>query len=106
MKYNNEQIIFDIPPLSSEWSFNAKLYCAENDNIFYVSSELLPIKANEICRFSIFHTLIGDIHKFDVTCRVFTMDCEYSYDYILEPIMRKFCNENIIELNLYKISYE
>lgn len=109
MEYNNEQFIIEIPPLTSEWSYNAKLYHLERENIFYISNELLPIEEKEICKFYFFHTIIGDINKLDVTCRISNQDSELEYsvfDSVLEPILRKFCNERIIELNLYKIPYE
>ena len=108
MKYNNEQIIFEIPPLSSEWSFNAKLYHLKQENTFYISNELLLIEAKEICNFYIFNTNIGDINKFDVICPVMNQDCnkEYSVFYlVLKPILQRFCEDRMIELKL-SFTYE
>jgi hypothetical protein len=105
MKYNNEQFSIEIPPLTYEWSYNAKLFHIENGNTFFISDELPPIEAKEIFKFYIFHTIIGDINKFDVTYRVSNIECSI-FDSVLKPILQKFCNERIIEFNFYKIPYE
>jgi hypothetical protein len=97
MKFNNEQTIFQIPSLYSEWIFPAELYYNKEENIFYVVSELMPLKSNCICKFTIFHTFIGDIKRFNITCRDFTTT-DSVFEFILEPILRKYCEENLIEL--------
>jgi hypothetical protein len=110
MQYNDEQFIIEIPPLTYEWSYNAKLYHLEQENIFYILNELTPIEGKEICKFSFFHTIIGDINKLDVICRISNEDnnMEHSvFDSVLEPILRIFCNDRIIALNFfYSMPYE
>jgi hypothetical protein len=97
MKYNNEQVIFRIPNLDSEWIFPFTLYYSEPKNRFYVCSEDLELKAIPICKATIFHTMIGHINKFDVTCRDFNTK-DIIFEWILEPILRKYCDEKIIDL--------
>ena len=97
MKFNNEQTIFEIPSLSYEWILPAELFYNEEEKIFYVVSELMPLKSTCICKFSIFHTFIGDIKRFDITCRDFTTT-DSVFEFILEPILRKYCEGNLIEL--------
>lgn len=97
MIFNNEQTIFDIPSLSFEWIFPAQLFFNRNDNSFYICDELNETKGKQYCKFTIFHTITGDINQFDVTCRDFTTT-DFVFEYILEPILSKYCKENLIEL--------
>jgi hypothetical protein len=105
MKFNNEQIKFNLPPLNTEWIFSAKLSFNDTDNLFIISNEIDDIKALQICKFSIFHTIIGDISRFDITCRDFTTD-DLIFELVLEPIIKKFCVDNDIELKFDYLNYE
>lgn len=105
MRFDNEQVDFNIPSLSTEWIFPAQLYFNRNDERFYVCSISEPSKGKNICKFSIYHTIIGDINKFDITCRDFNTD-DFVFEFILEPILNKYCKDNLIELKFDQLNYE
>jgi hypothetical protein len=105
MLFNNEQVVFKIPSLSTEWIFPAQLYFNRNDERFYVCSELDESKGRYICKFSIFHTIIGDIKRFDITCRDFNTK-DLIFEFILHPILNQYCTENLIELKFDDLNYE
>jgi hypothetical protein len=95
MIYTNEKIIFIIPTLKSEWILPVVI--SYEDNCFYVSNQHEKTKGKPIFKATIFHTITGDINRFDVTCRDFTIEHDY-FNYLLKPIFEKYCNENIIDL--------
>ena len=97
MIFNNEPTIFDIPSLSSEWIFHAQLFFNRNDHSVHICNEINERKGKYYCVFTIFHTMIGDINQFSITCRDFTTD-SFFFKNIFEPILNKYCNENLIEL--------
>jgi len=99
MIFNNEQIIFLIPSLELEWILPVVI--SYEENCFYVSNEHKEFKGTPICKATIFHSIIGDINRFDVTCRGFTIE-HNNFEFILEPIFKKYCNDNIIDLKFDK----
>jgi len=105
MTFNNEQTIFEIPSLSSEWILLAQLCYNEDDKCFYVSDESEEAKGTKMCKITIIHTLIGDIKTFDITCRDFSAN-DSVFEFILKPILKKYCRENIIELKFDYLNYE
>lgn len=105
MIYDNEQVVFNIPSLSMEWIFPAQLYFNRNDERFYICSESDETKGKRICKFSIFHTIIGDINKFNITCRDFNTK-DMVFEYVLQPILNQYCSKNLIELKFDYLNYE
>jgi hypothetical protein len=97
-------IIFNIPPLTSEFIFPAQLYLDDNDTLV-VSEESNTPFCKLICRFSILHSIIGDINKFHISCRGFKSD-NHNCNNILEPIFRKYCDDNLIDFDFYCLNYE
>ena len=105
MTFNNEQTIFEIPSLSSEWILFAQLCYNEDDKCFYVSNKFEEDKGTKMCKITIYHTLIGDIKRFNITCRDFSAN-DSVFEFILQPIFKKYCQENIIELKFDFLNYE
>jgi len=105
MKFDNEQVVFKIPSLSTEWIFPAQLYFNRNDERFYICSESDDKKGKHICNFCIYHSIIGDIHKFDITYRDFNTE-DLVLEYILQPILNQYCTHNLIELKIEYLNYE
>ena len=98
MILNNEQTIFEIPSLQSEWIFNAQLFFNEDYNIYYICDELEEVIGTHLCKFTILHSIVGDIHKFQIICIGFNTDDTF-FKSVFEPILSDYCNEKIIELN-------
>jgi hypothetical protein len=105
MTLKNEEIVFNIPCLSMEWIFNAKLYLDKNEEIFNVCSQSDEIIGTHICNFCIYHTIIGDISKFFITCPDFSNE-DLIFECYLQPILNHFCRENLIELKFEYLNYE
>lgn len=105
MMFLHKEIIFEIPPLTSEFIFLAQLYLDEVNDILFVSEENNNLKGNPISRFSILHSIIGDINKFHITCREYK-SCNHNCKLNLEPIFKKYCNDNFIEYKFYCLNYE
>jgi hypothetical protein len=105
MIFNNEQIVFLIPSLESEWILPVVLSFEKIENCFYVTNEFSDVKGSPLCRATIFHTIMGDINRFDITCRDFTIS-HPSFESLLEPIFRRYCENKLIELKFDCISYE
>ena len=105
MKFNNEKTIFDIPSLSSEWILFAQLCFNEDDKCFYVFNRFEGDKKTKMCNITIYHTLIGDIKRFNITCRDFSAN-DSVFEFILQPIFKKYCQENIIELKFEFLNHE
>jgi len=97
MTFNYEQVVFNIPSISTEWIFPAQLYFNRNNEHFYVCSELEQSKGKHISNFTIFHTIIGDIHKFNISFRGLNTD-DFIFEWVIEPIINQYCNEKLIEL--------
>lgn len=105
MIFDNEHIIFDIPPLSTEWIFNAKLYLDKNGEKLNVCSESDLYAGTLICNFCIYHTIIGDINRFFITSRNLNTQ-KLTFEYYLLPVLNHFCRENLIELKFEYLNYE
>lgn len=105
MTITNEQVVFNIPSLSTEWIFPAQLYFDINNERYYVCSEEQDTNESFMCNFCIYHTIIGDIHKFNVTFH--KLSKKYIIiEWVLEIILSIYCKENLIELNFEKVNYE
>lgn len=105
MTFKNEHIVFDIPSFSMEWIFNAQLYLNADDEKFHVCSESDVIIGTHICNFCIYHTIIGDISKFFITCRDLSTQ-DLTFECYLKPVLNHFCKENYIELKFEHLNYE
>ncbi len=101
----DRKIIFDIPSLNNEFIFPAQLYLNDVDNMLIISKEHNKLLGMPICRFSIVHRTIGDISKFRITCLRHTANKE-TCETTLEPIFRKYCDDNLIDLKFDCINYE
>jgi hypothetical protein len=96
MQFNDEQIVFEIPELSDDWVFLGTIFHDEEKQLFYLSK-----KGNQggfsIGNVAILHTIIGDINKFNITCRDFNTSSPI-FSSLIEPIFKKYCQENNIDL--------
>jgi len=101
----NRQIIFDIPALNYEFIFSAQLYQYDENNMLVVSQEFNSDKGTSICTFSIVHSIIGDLNKFDITCRQFNKINDNCKD-TLVPIFTKYCNDNLIDFEFHCLNYD
>jgi len=102
--FQDRKIIFNIPPLTSEFIFTAQLYLDDDDTLFISEQSNIPY-CNLICRFYILHSMIVDISKFHISCRVLNSD-NHNCNNILQPIFRKYCDDNLIDLEFYCLDYE
>lgn len=98
MQLTNKKLIFDIPSLSDEWIFHVNIFFDFMDNTFYVLHKSKTSVFNYIGSLTIFHTMIGDINRFDVTFRDFNTSSEI-FETTVKPIFEKYCAENTIELH-------
>jgi hypothetical protein len=105
MKYNNEQIFFETPPTSNQWICNAVVCFDEMHNSFYVHSDRIDTKGMYLGKVTMIHSIIGDIHKFDVTCIDFKMT-DFVFVDIIMPIFKKYCTTHLIELNFDELNYD
>lgn len=105
MKYNNEQVFFEIPSISNQWIFSAVICFDEMHNSFFIHEDKVPNKGMYLGKVTIFHSIIGDIHKFDITCRDFTTK-DYVFIDIINPIFKNYCSREHIFLNFDSLNYE
>jgi len=105
MMLQDREIIFEIPPLTGEFIFPAQLYLNEANNTLVISEENNTLKGNPLGRFSILHSIIGDINQFHISCREFKSenhDCKCT----LKPIFKKYCDANLIDFKFYCLNDE
>ena len=105
MFFNNEQISFSIPSLNYEWIYPVVISFNKIENCFYVEVDDLKNKNDILYRATIFHTISGDINRFDITCSDFTTQDE-SFKNLINPIFTKYCKENLIDLKFDVIDYD
>lgn len=101
----NRQIVFEIPALNNEFIFSAQLYLNDEKNMLIVSQEFNSDKGTPICTFSIVHSIIGDLNKFEITCRPLMQINDNCKD-ILVPIFTKYCDENLIYFEFNCLNYD
>jgi hypothetical protein len=105
MKYNNERIIFEIPSISNQWIFTAIVSFDEMQNVFHVKENTSQQQGMYLGKVTIFHTIRGSVHSFDITCVDFTTK-DYVFIDIIRPVFKKYCINNNIFLNFDSINNE
>lgn len=98
MTFNNENILFDLPVLSYQWQHRGILYFDILNNTFLLlNKENKKTELVYLCKVTIFHTTMGDIHTFNVKCNDLSTHSS-NFENLIFSIFEKYCSENIIEL--------
>lgn len=104
MKYNNQDVVLEIPSLRKEWLIHVGLFYRKKNNIvnFFLITKIKDVndRLNDLQKikgsFTIFHTIIGDINKFTVSYK--DVDVDILQDVCI-PIFEKCCKHDMIELD-------
>ncbi len=96
MMLDNDNILFEIPNLSYEWQHRGIIYFDSINNKYLLLKEEVD-NFVYLCRITIFHTKMGDIHTFTVNCPDLSNESNI-FKNTIAPIFEKYCSENIIEL--------